>query len=390
MAKRQQNATSELDAIVRERIMQAQAGQQVRKSVVTAPSDPNGGGRLPRKQENAARQKVKGDTQYPAVFDREAEESNEQLDEWLDETQEAIESPDDFVEDARNDEPGADPDEEDWEDNEDDIYDPFGDDDEFDQDDLESLELPDDEAPVTTRRRRTVRKANEAEDFLATEDDDELGESGRKKTSTKRTNDDEEEDEERRKKEARRRKEVRKALGADAMRFVDGSELVKALTDAVWDMRDAMVTEVRALRMENRRLHREQQKLQKALAALTKRENRELAKSLTNAQLMIAGYEIPEEVVETPPARPQRQAQPIRKGYGQPIQTTKPAVGAPVTDLQKAFDVLEEAYQKSYTEGGENPDFLNAITMLENDGAGAIQFLPASAQELLRQNGIIR
>lgn len=233
-SKSTRTALSDFDKLVQE---------QLKKSVVVAPSDPDGGAKLPKRQEDAAKRKGRDGTQYMAVFDREAEKSNEQLDEWLRDTQETTESPEPFVEDAREDDAPEDPDDEQWEDNRgNDVYDPYGDDDELDDDDLESLELPDDEDEyvyVRAHKRRKLKKSNEAargdmdEEFIElSDDDDDLGEGD---------DDEEYEDEgderpskrEKTEKAMRRRKEMRKALGTDAMKYVDGSPLVKALTDAI-------------------------------------------------------------------------------------------------------------------------------------------------------------
>lgn len=380
MAKRQPNPTEQLDAIVLRTI---QGGQKVQKSVVVAPGDPTGAAKLPRKQEGAAKRKVNGKTQYPAIFDREASESDEQLDEWLDDTQEVTESPDDFVEDAREDDAPEDSDDEQFDDNHGDIYDPYGDDDEMGADNLDALDLPDDENEYVKvrghKRRKTVRKSNAAargdmdEDFAGMSDDDDLDEGDE---------DDDDEKDEKKEKAAQRRKEVRKALGADAVKFVDGNEFIKSLTDAVWDMKDQLTLEVRSLRMENR-------KLQRQLAVHVKNQNTALAKSLTKGQMMIAGYEVAEEVAAQP-QQPARQSQPVRKGFGAEVRTTRPSNGSPLTDISKAMDVLEEAFEKSLKTSNENPELLNAVTMLENDGVGAVQYLPVSAQEVLQKAGLLR
>lgn len=365
-SKSTRTALSDFDKLVQE---------QLKKSVVVAPSDPDGGAKLPKRQEDAAKRKGRDGTQYMAVFDREAEKSNEQLDEWLRDTQETTESPEPFVEDAREDDAPEDPDDEQWEDNRgNDVYDPYGDDDELDDDDLESLELPDDEDEyvyVRAHKRRKLKKSNEAargdmdEEFIElSDDDDDLGEGD---------DDEEYEDEgderpskrEKTEKAMRRRKEMRKALGTDAMKYVDGSPLVKALTDAIWELKDSLTSEIRALHLENRRLRK-----------MIQRENRQMAKSLVNAQLQIAGYT---PVATEQPQAPARMSQPIRKGYGMPVSTSQRAVPQQF-DLTKAFDVLEEAYVN-----GENPELLKAITMLENDGINALPYLGTDAQEVLRK-----
>ncbi len=404
--------TAELDALVRDTI-----ARRMQKAVVVAPKDPNGGAKLPRRQEGASNLKVDGKVQYPAVFDRNASDSNRQMDDWLDATQEEIQSPDDFVADAREDDAPEDYDTQQWEDNRredpDAVYDPLTDDDDLDEDDLESLELPeDDEEYVTVKRhkRRKVSKSTAAargdmdEDFADLSDDDDLDEGGegeedendggdkkrkpkkgeRRRVRKSRRDDPEEEDEdeqdeldddERDIKDARRRKEVRKALGADAMDLYNGNQFAKSLVDAVLDIQESLTSEIRALRMENRKLTRQ-------MAGLVKQQNRALAKSLTEGQMVIAGFGSEEASAQAP----QRQA--LRKSvttpYGAAVRTTQ-RVTEPVTDLTKAFDALEDAYTNPQSSDVRNPALMNAMTMLENDGVAAVEFLPKSAKDVLRK-----
>jgi len=328
---------------------------ELKKSVVNAPSNPNGGTSLPKRQKNAANRKGKSGTQYMAVFDREDAESNDQLEDWEDETNDATDSPEDFV----NDDEDGDGDDG-WEDSRgDEVYDPLSDDDDLDEGDLESLDLPEDTeeyVKVKGHKRRKVKKSNvadddegEEDDFPDMSDDDDLDEGG-----------DEEEDEKPRKsakkddeKKNVRRKQVRKALGADAMKFVDGNEFVKSLTEAIFDMRDDFIAEVRSLRSENREL----KKSLSGLKTLVQTENRQLTKSLVTAQMQIAGYQPQEEV-----APQQRgQAQPIRKGYGaSPVTSQRPVERN--FDLAKSLDALDEAFRT----GVEGIRSLDA-TILEND-----------------------
>lgn len=378
--KRPMSTEQELDALVKSRI------NRVQKSVVVAPSDPTGGAKLPKSQEDAAKRKGRGKEQYMAIFDRDDAESNEQLDDWLDDTQETTDSPDDFVEDARDDdEPGDGTGYEDG----DDVYDPYTDD---DADDIEELELPDDDEQYITvkkhKRRRKVSKAvDDDDDFADTEDDDDVGED--------EDDDDEDEkdekEEKRREKESRRKKEVRKALGSDAMKYVDGSDLIKSLTEAVWDIKDELREEMqamsKALRLEVRELRAENRKLKQQISTRVANGNKAVVKSLTDATLQIAGYEMPQEA-----AQPQRRqtSEPMRKGFGQPTRTSKPAIGAPLLDLEKAFDAIEEEIQKGLGTPNEDPTLVRAITILESGGAGAVVDLPDSAINVLKKANLLR
>jgi hypothetical protein len=380
---------------------------QLRKSVVVAPKDPNGGAKLPRRQSDAAARKVNGKIQYPAIFDREAQHSNDQLDDWEAATQITTQSPEDFVND--DDDAPEDYDAQQWEDNREGedgvpgVYDPYTDDDDLDDEDLESLNLPDDDDEYVTvkrHKRRKVRKSNAAargdmdEDFVDLsddddddeefdEDDDEGDRKKRKLNKSRRVRksraddepedddaDDEEDDEEDLKmveKSQRRRRQVRKALGADAMKYVDGNAFIKSLTDAVFDMQDHLVAEVRSLRLENAKLRK-----------LVQRENRQMAKALVASQMQIAG-------VEPTPAPSVQNAAPMRKSvgaYGAPVRTT--SVAPRTMDLTKAFDVLEEAYVN-----GGDPVLSRDITMLENDGLAAVQFLSRTAQDTLQKANLL-
>jgi len=341
---------------------------QIRKSVVTAPSDPNGGAKLPKRQKDAPDRKRAGKTQYMAVFDRDADESDNQLDDWMEDTNDATQSPNHFVND--DDDTPVDPDDEDFEDNRGEgVYDPYGDDDDLDDDDLESLELPDDDDEYVTVRghkRRKVKKSNAAsrsdmdDEFSDLSDDDDDLDEG---------NDDDDDDEEgddrpvnKNKTNDKRRKQVRKALGADAMKYVDGNEFIKSLTDAVFDMKDEFIAEVRALRLENKKLRQ-----------MIKSENRQMAKSLVAAQAQFAGY--------APMETQQTSAQPIRKGYGMPVQTSQRAVPQEF-NLAKALDVVEDAFQKGF-----DGITMRDLTILENDRHWAN--VSNAAQELLRKEKLI-
>lgn len=342
---------------------------QVQKSVVVAPSDPNGGTKLPVRQSDKAKQKGKGKTQYMAVFDREAGESDDQLDDWMDDTNGATQSPDHFVNED-DDEP-EDPDDEEWEDARgSEVYDPYGDDDEMDDNELEALDLPDDDeeneyVKVRGHKRRKVRKANVAdddeEDFAdLSDDDDDDDEHG--------DDDDNDDDEKKDKaeKDDKRRRKVRKALGVDAMKYVDGNPLVKALTDAVFDMTEGLQGEIRSMRLENKKLHARMNKM-------VQRENRQMAKALVTSQAQFAGYP-PEEVA------PAQVGRPVRKAYGMPVATTQRPVQQDF-NLAKALDVVE----KGFTDGAEGIRS-NDVTILELDGRP--EQLSRAAQELLRKEGV--
>jgi hypothetical protein len=367
---------------------------QVNKSVVVAPKDPNGGAKLPVRQSNAAKRKGKGKEQYMAIFDREAQESNDQLEDWEEHTNDTTESPDKFVND--DDDAPEDYDEQQWEDNRrsddgDGVYDPFSDDDEMGDDDIESLELPDDDEEYVTvkrhkRRKNGVRKSNAAargdmdEDFAdLTNDDDDLDEGDedededeRPKRKTSKKEDDGE-------REKSRRKEVRKALGTDAMKYVDGNPLIKALTDAVWDLKDQSSSEIRALALDVRKLHQENV----ALRALVQKENRQMVKSLVNGQMQIAGYD-PVEQAQVPQ---QRAGQPMRKGFGAPIATSQRPREVEF-DLAKAFEVLEAEYQKPGNDGGD-PQIMNDITILDNNRTAGVAYLSNAGKAVLHKAGLI-
>jgi len=351
-----------------DRIVQA----QIKKSVVTAPSDPNGGAKLPKRQKDAPSRKRAGKTDYMAVFDRESGQSDDQLDDWMEDTNATTQSPEHFVND--DDDTSEDPDDEDFEDNRGaNVYDPLGDDDDLDEEDLESLELPEDDdeyVAVRGHKRRKVKKSNAPargdmdEEFSdLSNDDDDLDED--------EDEDDEEGDERHRKsskadeKTETRRRKVRKALGADAMKYVDGNEFIKSLTDAVFDMKDDFVAEVRALRLENRQLKK-----------MIKNENRQMAKSLVAAQAQFTGFGQMESA-----AAPRGQAQPIRKGYGMPVSTSQRAVQQEF-NLAKALDVVEDAFQKGL-EGISMRD----LTILENDRDWTNT--SNAAQELLHKEKLI-
>ncbi len=369
---------------------------QVNKSVVVAPKDPNGGAKLPVRQSNAAKRKGKGKEQYMAIFDREAQESNDQLEDWEDRTNDTTDSPDKFVND--DDDAPEDYDDQQWEDNRssgdgDGVYDPFSDDDEYPDDDIESLELPDDDEEYVTvkkhkRRKNGVRKSNAAargdmdEDFTdLTNDDDDLDEGDEDEDEDERPKRKASKKEEDGEREKSRRKEVRKALGADAMKYVDGNPLIKALTDAVWDLKDQSSSEIRALALDVRKLHQENA----ALRTLVQKENRQMAKSLINGQMQIAGYEPVAQQEQRLPQ--QRAAQPVRKGFGAPLATSQRPREAEF-DLAKAFEVLEAEYQKPGNDGGD-PQIMNDITILDNNRVAGIPYLSNAGKEVLHKAGLI-
>lgn len=194
MAKKPKNSASagrnEFDQIVRQQLQAAAA--KMKKSMVVAPSDPNGGGRLPERQAEKPRDKDRQRLDYMAVFDRNAQASDEQLQEWLRDTQLVTGSPSHFVSDAEWDEEAPeDPDHAQWEDARGETYNPY--DDDFDGPDKAGLDLPDEpglfeedpdeeeeeeeeEAEAVRHkglRRKPVRKAHEVEDGEDDADEDE-------------------------------------------------------------------------------------------------------------------------------------------------------------------------------------------------------------------------
>lgn len=373
---------SEFDQLVRSRI------NRVAKSVVTSPSDPNGGAKLPKRQKDAPERKAKGKTQYMAVFDREAQQSDDQLEDWEDDTNNTTESPERFVND--DDDAPEDYDDQDWEDNRrsdddgDGVYDPYGDDDEMDDASIEALDLPDDDdkeqyIKVRGHKRRKIAKSakgdmdeefeelSDDDDDLDEGDDDDDDEDKPKSKPKRRTK----EEDEKMEKSQRRRQTVRKALGSDAMRIVDGNEFIKSLTDAVFDLAEDQRMEVRTARSEIRRL----QKQVAALGKMVQAENREMTKSLINGQLQLAGFG--QDVQAATPV-----GQPMRKGYGAPIATSQRALPNEF-DLAKAMDVLDEAF----IAGADN--IQKDITILENDGVRSVHLLSSDAQQVLRKNKLL-
>lgn len=317
--------------------------QQLRKSVVVAPSDPTGGAKLPRKQEDKAKAKGKQGDQYEAVFDRKAKESNGQLDEWMEETNEATESDEDFVNKDDDETWSGDPDNEGS-----DTHAPLSD------------EEGEDENVINVRghKRRRVAKSNKAEaddrdgeDInLSDEDDDDLDEGGgvHQHKGGKTAEEKGEYETSKEEEEKKRRKEVKKALGIDNVKLMDHSPLVKALVDAVFDMRDESIAEVRALRSELRGM-------KKSLQV----ENREMVKSLTAGMVQLTA----EPIISVSEGvsygeSDQHQSQPIRKSFGLPASTTQKF--AAEFNLAKSLDVLDEAFQKGEIE-------MRDCTILEND-----------------------
>lgn len=366
---------------------------QLQKSVVVAPSDPNGGAKLPYRQKNKAKEKDREGEQYMAVFDREAQESNDQLEDWMRETNETTGSPEKFVNDDDDKSWAEDPDHDPEDSRGADVYDPYTDDEE--EEGLEDLDDEDMYTYVRAHKRRKVKKAVEAHDMdgedinLSDEDDDDLDEGygvhqhhgvkhihhekGDHKHHGRRhfhIDEMEEEDEEEDGKEKDRRRQVRKALGADAVAFADASPLAKALIDALFDFRDDTIAEIRTL--TSRVMH-----MEKSLRV----ENRKMTKSLAAGMAQIVPR-VTAEPISYQEVQPVQQgtAMPIRKGYGLPPATTQKF--APQFNLAKSLDALEEAFQK-----GVEGVSLRDITILENDKSP--QNLSNAAQEVLRKAGLL-
>lgn len=278
---------------------------EFKKSVVVAPSDPNGGGKLPDRQENKEKGKKK-EGQHEAIFDRKYKESNNQLDDWMKDTNETTGSPEKFVNEDDDETWAEDPDNE-----EDgrgaDYYDA----------------LSDDEPKESVK----VRKSNKTEE--EEEEKEEVEEEKEEKKEHKPEKADKAE------KEKDRKKEVRKSMGADAANFVDASPFAKALVDAIMDWREDVVTETRAL---NTRINQ----LEKALRS----ENRQMTKSLASGMAQLkppAGTIDPEALVHLQ-AFQQPNGIPVRKSYGMDTITTQKFQEP--WDFAKALDVLDNAIEK--------------------------------------------
>ena len=376
MSSKTNEITSDFDEIVKE---------ELRKSVVVAPSDPNGGAKLPLRQKNKAKEKGRGKEQYMAIFDREAQESNEQLDEWMEHTNKVTGSPEKFVNDDDDKEWSEDPDNDVEDSRGAKVYDPYSDDDE-DEEDEDVINVK-----AHTRRKKKVSKAfdggedaeadDHTEEFaaLSDEDDDDLDEGygvhqhhGRdhihhkngdhEHHDKKHFHVDEDGKIERMKKEGREekhsKKDVRKAFGADVAAFADASPLAKALIDYTMDLAD----EVRELRAEIAKAFR-----------LVRSENRQMTKSLASGMAQLRSMEVYQEA----PQPVQYQDQPIRKGYGLPVQTTQKFQRG--FDLAKAMDVLDKGLRE-----GEVP--LEDTTNFETNMSPHL--LSRAGQEYLRRNGI--
>lgn len=384
----------------------------LQKSVVTAPSDPNGGARLPERQSRQPRNKARDGEDYMAIFDREAQESDDQLDDWMRYTQAVTDSPEDFVND--DDDTPADPDEADEDSRGNTEYDPYPDDDDEDA----AEDLTDEEyTRVKAHKRRRVRKSqgdHDAEfDALSDDDEDEddpendLEEDDaaerrarqvakatktRKSVKKSRADDDDDLDEdddadhntadededdthdaenkaERKQLAKSRRRSMKKALGRDALGIVDGNAFAKALADAVWDLRDDLVGEVRTT---NLTLRKENRALAKRVAALEGRLHKALQGELQQVTKSLVGGLA---TLQAPVAAPDDAAQPMRKGYGAPV-ATRPKYGAEF-NWERALDAMEKSWREDPDSGIKDTD----LTLLEGnkspDGlsAGAIRFL---------------
>ena len=402
------------DAIVAEALQDT-----VRKSVIVPPSDPNGGAKLPLRQRKQPTNKDRDGEDYMAIFDREAQESDDQLDDWMKYTQAVTGSPEDFVND--NDDAPADPDQEDEDSRGAPEYDPYSDD---DQDDAAAELTAGEYTHVRAHKRRTVRKAQGDHDaeFDALSDDDEdtedpednleeddedastrrakkVAQATKKGVKKSRANDDddldeddedpdhnsEDEDEddthsavnraERRKLEKGRKRSMKKALGRDALDIVDGNAFAKALADAIWDFRDDVVAEVRTT---NLTLRKENQALAKRLAAVEGRLHKALQGELQQVtKSLVSGM-----ATLTPPSALLDDAeQPMRKGYGAPL-ATRPKYAAG-WNWERALDALE----KSWREDPETPVKETDLTLL--DGNHAPEGLSSGAVRLLHAQHLL-
>ncbi len=353
----------------------------LRKSAVTAPSDPNGGAKLPLRQKTQPGRKKKDKTNYMAIFDREAQHSDDQLDDWERATNDLTESPDKFVND--DDDTPEDPDEADEDARGNEEYEVLDDDDPEEGED----DADEDEDLVRVKahnRRRTVKKsvrgdhADENEtlsdddddlDEEEEEDDGEDGDSGPEepvRPSKKR------ESERKAEKAERRRREVKKALGKDASDMVDASPLVKALVDAVYDLRDDTLSE---LRQHVSTLRRQNKALAGRIAALegnVRGDMRSMTKSLTAGVAQMIAPATPDDGSRDP----------VRKGYGAPVATKPRFPGGQGFNWSRGADILEKALQDG-REGVRNTD----ITLIETDKSP--QYLSPAAQQVLREANLI-
>ncbi|NMP20760.1 hypothetical protein [Sulfobacillus harzensis] len=388
----------------------------LQKSVVTAPSDPNGGARLPERQSRQPRNKDRDGENYMAIFDREAQESDDQLDDWMRYTQAVTESPEDFVND--DDDTPEDPDEADEDSRGNAEYDPYSDDDaddaaadltdeeythvkahkrrrvrksqgdhdaEFDalSDDAEDEDDPEDnleEDDAAERRAKNVAKATKTRKSVKksrSDDDDDLDEDD---DDPDHNMEDEDEDDthvaenkaERKRLEKSRRRSMKKALGRDALGIVDGNAFAKALADAVWDLRDDVVAEVRAT---NLKLHKENQALAQRVRAVEGRLHKALQGELQQVTKSLASGLVS---MQQPAALADDPAQPIRKGYGAPV-ATRPKYSAG-WNPERALDAMEKAWREDPESGIKDTD----LTLVEGNrspnglSAGAIRFLRAN------------
>ena len=400
----------------------------VAKSIIVPPSDPNGGARLPRRQRGQPGRKKADGEDYMAIFDREAQESDDQLDDWMRYTQAVIDSPDDFVND--DDDTPEDPDEQDEDSRDAPAYDPYTDDDghnavedltegeayasttvrghkrrkplrksagdhtaefdalsnDHDDDDDDDDDEGDEDTRAAAKKAAAVKKAAKLKKAAAIakaqqpDDDDDLDEDDddpEDSDSEARNTDDEDEDTthgrrnaaERAKLDKSRRGRVRKALGRDAFEIVEGNDFAKALTDAVYDLRDdllgAVVASNRVLRRENRVLATRVSQMEKAFRTVLQGELGAVTKSLASV------------VVPAAPAAPLGYDAPVRKGYGAPVatQTRFPAA----FDADRALDAIEKALEGgtdgvtpvdlTLLEGNRTPDGLSAgaVTVLRRE-----------------------
>ncbi len=404
------------DAIVAEALQDT-----LQKSRVTAPGDPTGGQKMPFRQDRQPRNKEKDGTNYMAIFDREAQESDDQLDDWMKYTNAVTGSPEDFVND--DDDAPADPDEADEDSRGNPEYNPYSDD---DQDDA-VIDLTDGEYTKVRAHKRRLRKsrgdhdaeydalsdddedAEDPEDDLEEDGDDAATQQAKKvkqaaRQSTKKgikksqPNDDddldeddddpdhntEDEDEdtthtaankaERERLAKGRQRSMKKALGRDALELVDGNVFAKALADAVWDLRDDLVAEVRttnlAWRKQNRALAQRVGQLEDKIHKALQGELQQVTKSLAGALAVRPANDPTLDLTE-----------PVRKGYGAPVQTRK-KYGTGF-NADRALDLME----KSWRGDPETPIKDTDLTLM--DGNRSPEGLSPGAVQFLAQNGLL-
>ena len=398
-------------------------GDVIRKGVVTAPRDPNGGGEVPVDQAGQARRKGSDGEQYMAVFDRNAGTSNKQLQEWQKYTEQGAQGaqgqpPED--EGAHDDADAA---------MDDDVYEPYSDDDGTEEP-VEGTETKADDEFTHVRghkrRKAKIEKSNRGDhdsEYAGESDDDDLDEDEDEDEDEKKERvakaiaanlaegmplmdaiskamkdeDDDEDDEpgegdegdepddepddepggrrrHRSDRTERREREVRKALGHDYAEVMDASEPLHTLTDGIYDLRDDVLAEIRKsvlpIFQENKALKARMAKLEQEMVA-NRRDMRSMAKSLTQGFVTVMNG------AGTGPAADE----PVRKGFGAPV-ASRPKYPARVTfDVDKALDTLSKAY-----ENNDERLTIADITLLE--GNRDPNGISPMAQQILREAGL--